>query len=146
MKKSIFSMMVIAVAVISSLSAMAAEHPAYLHALADLRGARWLIDHRPGNSWKQSQDEASAVRAIDAAINSIKQASIDDHKDINDHVGVQDINDRTGRLHQAVQLLRRTRGDVDQHEANDFAKGLKARALGQIDEAIKLTERAINTK
>ncbi len=25
-----------------------AHHPAYLHALSDLRAARWLIAHRPG--------------------------------------------------------------------------------------------------
>ena len=26
----------------------AVHHPAYLHALSDLRAARWLIEHRPG--------------------------------------------------------------------------------------------------
>lgn len=51
-----------------------AHHPAYLHALADLRTARWLIDHRPGD-WAQSADEGEAVRQIDAAIGDLKQAA-----------------------------------------------------------------------
>jgi hypothetical protein len=40
-----------------------AHHPAYLHALADLRAARWLIEHRPGD-WTQTGDEMEAVRSI----------------------------------------------------------------------------------
>ena len=35
---------------------MAQEHPHYLHALSDLRAARWEIEHRPGN-WTLSIDE-----------------------------------------------------------------------------------------
>jgi hypothetical protein len=38
-----------------------ARHPAYLHALSDLRAARWLIQHRPGD-WVQNGDEMEAVR------------------------------------------------------------------------------------
>ena len=146
MKRSILSLVVIAVAMMSSVSAFAAEHPAYLHALADLRAARWLINHHPGNDWKQSEDEAGAVRAIDGAINEIKHAAIDDHKDLNDHVGVQEINERGGRLRKAADLLKRTREDVNQHEENGFAQGLKERALRQIDEALRLTQRAMMAK
>jgi len=116
MKKPIFAMLIIAAAMASATTAMAADHPAYLHALSDLRAARWLIDHRPAKDWVQSKDEAAAVREIDAAINEIKQASIDDHKDINDHVGVQEIPDRAGRLHKASEILRRTRGEIAQRE------------------------------
>ena len=103
MKKLLFSTMIVAVAMMSSASAFAGEHPAYLHALADLRAARWMIDHRAATNWVQSKDELAAVNEIDAAINEIKRAAIDDHKDINDHVGVQEIPDRTGRLHKAVE-------------------------------------------
>src|ERR1039458_8913850 len=58
------------------------EHPSYLHALSDLRAARWLIEHRPETSWQKTMDEDEAVRQIDEAINKIKRAAIDDHKDI----------------------------------------------------------------
>ena len=143
MKKLLFSTMIVAVAMMSSASAFAGEHPAYLHALADLRAARWMIDHRAATNWVQSKDELAAVNEIDAAINEIKRAAIDDHKDINDHVGVQEIPDRTGRLHKAVELLKRTRADIAQREDDKFAQGLRARAFQHIDEAIGNTQRAI---
>ena len=146
MKRSILSLVVIAVAMMSSVSAIAAEHPAYLHALDNLRAARWLINHHPAADWKQSDDEAGAVRAIDAAINEVKHAAIDDHKDLNDHVGVQEVPERLGRLRRAADLLKKTRDDVNQHEENAFAQGLKERALRQIDEALRLTQRAITAK
>jgi hypothetical protein len=53
-------------------------HPAYLHALSDLRLARAYLDQI---AWPPVQrDEEHAIREIDAAIGEIKQASIDDGK------------------------------------------------------------------
>ena len=138
-------MAVTAILLLAALPSVAAEHPAYLRALSDLRAARWLIEHRPGN-WKQTVDEVEAVRAIDAAINEIKRAAIDDGKDLRDHPPVQEVNERVGRLRKALELLKKTRGDVNKEEDNNFAQGLKIRALRHIDEAIGLTERAIATK
>jgi hypothetical protein len=135
-------LVVIAMISNTALFAQGGGHPAYLHALSDLRAARWLIDHRPGN-WQQNADEAAAVRAIDAAINEIKHAAIDDGKDINDHPQVQDIQDRGARLQKAIELLRATRGDIAQKEDDRFAQGLKARALQHVDEALNATNRAV---
>jgi hypothetical protein len=143
MKKSIFSIMIVAVAMMSSISAFAQQHPAYLHALSDLRAARWMIEHRPSTTVKQTNEEITAIKEIDLVIAEIKKAAIDDHKDINDHVGVQEINDRVGRLRKAVELLKKTREDITQKEDNKFANGLRDRALAHINEAISLTERAI---
>jgi len=78
-----------------------AHHPAYLHALSDLRSARWLIEHRPGDA-AQMADEAEAVRQIDAAINDIKQAAIDDGKNLADHPPVDARLDQRGRIHEAL--------------------------------------------
>jgi hypothetical protein len=122
-------------------SAMAQNHPAYLHALSNLRGARWMIDHRPGN-WTTTMDETAAVREIDAAINDIKQASIDDGKNLNDHPKVEEINQHQGRLTKAIEWLRKARAEIEKNEDNDFAKGLRKRAFVHIDEAIRLTEKA----
>ncbi len=138
--------LIIALTVISIMPALAGEHPAYLRALSDLRAARWFIEHHPANNWKQSEDEAGAIKSIDAAINEIKRAAIDDGKNINEHVPVQEINERVGRLRKALEMLRKTRADVNKEEDNNFAKGLKMRALRHIDEAIGLTERAIQAK
>ena len=118
------------------------DHPAYLHALSDLRAARWMLEHRPGN-WKQTEDEMNAVREIDKAINEIKQASIDDGKDVNWHPQVDERPDHAGRLHAAADYLRKAREDVNREEDNGFARGLKNRALQHINAAIGGTERAM---
>jgi hypothetical protein len=120
-----------------------AEHPYYLHALSDLRAARWMIEHRPGN-WQQTTDEVEAVKRIDAAINEIKKASIDDGKNLEDHPKVDEKNDHDGRLHEAVDFLRKARQDISHDEDNKFAQGLQARAYDHIDHAIDFVKKAIH--
>jgi tetratricopeptide (TPR) repeat protein len=120
------------------------QHPYYLHALSDLRAARWMLEHRPGN-WQQTTDEVEAVKRIDEAINEIKKASIDDGKDINDHPKVDEVPDHAGRLHKAKDFIIKAREDVNKDEDNAFAQGLKKRALEHINEALRLTEKAIKS-
>jgi hypothetical protein len=117
-----------------------ARHPAYLHALTDLRAARWLIEHRPGD-WAQTGDEVEAVHRIDAAINEIKRASIDDGKNLADHPPLDERPDHRGRIHEALEYLRKARADVSGGESNGFANGLRDRAIGHIDGAINATRR-----
>jgi hypothetical protein len=119
-------------------------HPYYLHALSDLRAARWMIEHRPGN-WAQTQDEIEAVHRIDAAIGEIRKASIEDGKNPNDHPPVDERNDHAGRLHAALDYLRKARQDISHDEDNAFAQGLQARAYGHIDGAIDAVKRAIHS-
>ena len=119
-------------------------HPYYLHALSDLRAARWMIEHRPGN-WAQTQDEIEAVHRIDMAIGEIKKASIEDGKDIADHPHVDERPDHFGRLHAALDYLRKARQDISHDEDNMFAQGLQARAYGHIDGAIGAVKRAIHS-
>jgi hypothetical protein len=121
-----------------------ANHPAYLHALSDLRAARWLIEHRPGDDWAQSTDEQDAVRQIDAAINDIKQAAIDDGKNLNDHPPPEGHTDHRGRLHEAMNLLRKARSDVAREEDYRYANGLRDRAVAHIDGAIRAGHRVFN--
>jgi len=128
---------------LAQFSASAADHPYYLHALSDLRVARWLIDHRPGG-WERTGDEIAAIDRIDQAIKAIKKASIDDGKDLADHPRVDERADHIGRLHEALDYLEKARRDVNQDEDNIFADGLKDRALKHINEAIRRTKLAIN--
>ncbi len=137
--------LIFALAMMSAVSTFAEAHPAYLHALSDLRAARWYLEHRPSD-WQQTKDEVAAVSAIDAAIGEIKKASIDDGKNLNDHPPVQEVPDRAGRLHKALDLLRKIHADVNKVEQNEGAKGLKVRALGHIDEAAKYVEMALKNK
>ena len=111
----------------------AQAHPAYLHALTDLRHARFLLEKpaKPEVKW----DEANAVREIDAAINEIKQASIDDGKPLEDHPPVDAKMHHRDRLRRAEELLHKAAADIDEKEDNAWAKGLRARANGHIHNA-----------
>jgi hypothetical protein len=120
-----------------------AHHPAYLHALSDLRAARWLIEHRPGD-WAQTNDEVQAVHEVDAAINEIKRAAIDDGKNIADHPALDERPDHRGRIHEALEYLRKGRADIEREEDNAFANGLRDRAIGHIDGAIRAARRVFN--
>jgi hypothetical protein len=121
---------------------MPGKHPFYLHALSDLRAARWMLEHRPGDAAVSGQEDV-AITEIDKAIGEIKKASIDDGKDIHDHPAVQDINERPGRLHKAVELLKKVHGDVAREEDDPMTRGLRDRAIMHIDEALHATQHAI---
>ncbi len=118
------------------------RHPAYLHALSDLRAARWMLEHRPGDAAVSSHED-DAIHEIDRAIGELRAAAIDDGKNVNDHPGVDRPNDRSGRLHKAVELLRKVHADTDREEDDPQARGLKHRALEHIDGALHATEAAV---
>ena len=120
------------------------DHPYYLHALSDLRAARWMIQHRPGD-WAQTVDEVEAVRRIDAAIGEIKHASIEDGKNLEDHPPVDELPQRPGRLHAALDFLRKARQDISHDEDNRFAQGLQMRAYDHIDGAIGAVKKALHS-
>ena len=123
-------------------AARAEEHPAYLHALSDLRDARAHLE-RPSNYHGHAKwDEKRAIGEIDAAIREIKKASIDDGKDIGDHPAIDANLEWGGRLKHALELLRSARADIEKRETNDVAKGLKRRAFEHIDNAINDVEKA----
>jgi hypothetical protein len=117
-------------------------HPAYLHALTDLRAARWHLDKRGGSAKLQASDD-KAVQDIDKCINEIKKASIDDGKDLNDHPGEDAGADTVGNVHRARELLEKAKHDIEQHESDQFAKGLKHRAIHHLDEALKHVDKSI---
>jgi hypothetical protein len=121
---------------------VAQAHPSYLHALSDLRNARWNLERR-GGDLQMKWDEHHAFDAIDRAINDIKKAAIDDGKNLQDHPPVDAQEPRAGRLHKALEALHAARADVSQEEDNAFASGLRARGLKNIDEAIRFTEQGI---
>lgn len=131
------------VLLIAGCATQPSKHPAYLHALTDLRAARWMLEHRPGDA-AVSAHEDEAIGEIDRAISEIKRAAIDDGKNIHDHPSVDIPNDYRGRLHRAAELLRKVRSDTYREEDNPTARGLRDRAIGHIDAALHATERAIH--
>lgn len=121
---------------------MPGKHPYYLHALSDLRGARWLLQHRPGDA-RVSAHENLAIQAIDGAIVDIKKAAFDDGKDLQDHPQMDVQPDYPGRLHKASEILKKVHGDVNREEDDPVVGDLKHRSLVHIDEAIRQTDFAI---
>jgi hypothetical protein len=119
-----------------------AAHPAYLHALSDLRNARANIE-RKGGDLAMKWDEHDAIVEIDRAIGDIKQASIDDGKNLEDHPPVDAHEPRAGRLHKGLAALQTARGDIEREEDNAYASGLRNRAIHDIDEAIRFVNAGI---
>lgn len=128
-------------ALVPAASSAQGKHPAYLHALTDLRHARAHLEHHDGGELRHEEKEA--IHHIDDAIAEIKKAAIDDGKDLNDHPPVDAGMDYTGRLHRARQLLGKAREDIAHEEDNAFAQGLQQRAFHHIDEAIREVDAAI---
>jgi hypothetical protein len=109
------------------------QHPAYLHALTDLRTARWFLYRQPGDA-RVYADEDAAIREIDAAIGELKRAAIDDGKPLEDHPQV-DVHEHGSRLLRAIETLKRAHADAAGEEDNPAARGLKHRVLEHIDMA-----------
>jgi hypothetical protein len=134
----------LALALVAPLAANAQQlpgkHPGYLHALTDLRTARWFLYHQPGDT-KVSGSEDVAITEIDAAIGEIKKASIDDGKDLNDHPAV-DVKEHGSKLLKAIETLKKAKEDISKEEDNPEARELRHRAHGHIDRAIKAAEKA----
>lgn len=119
------------------------QHPAYLHALSDLRSARWMLEHRPGGAAVSGQEDL-AITEIDRAIGEIKHAAIDDGKDLHDHPATDVPGDNPGRLHKALELLHQAHADVAREEDEPMTQGLRDRALGHIHLATVATKTALS--
>lgn len=109
------------------------RHPAYIHALSDLRYARALLQRPDGGALHQQ--EKDAVHEIDKAIDEIKKASIDDGKDLNNHPPIDTGLNWGGRLRQALELINKAHEDVSHEEDDPHAIGLQQRSLDHIDKA-----------
>jgi hypothetical protein len=116
-------------------------HPAYLHALSDLRLARAYLDQI---AWPPVQrDEEHAIREIDAAINEIKRASIDDGKNLADHPPIDAHMRPDGRFRKALELLDKAHNDTARAEDVPQARGMRDRAIVHIDQAHGTVDDAI---
>jgi len=116
------------------------KHPGYLHSLTDLRTARWLLSHQPGDA-KVYGGEDVAITEVNAAIGEIKKASIDDGKDLNDHPAV-DVKEHGSRLLRAIETLKAAHADISKEEDNPEVRELRHRALEHIDRALKAADQA----
>jgi len=118
------------------------RHPAYLHALSDLRDARAHLEHLSAE--RVLDQEIRAIDEIDKAIGEIKRAAIEDGKNIQDHVPVDAHMDRAGRFHKALELLDKAKRDASGEEDQPNTQGLQLRVIRHIDEAQHAVEHAIH--
>jgi hypothetical protein len=119
------------------------RHPAYLHALSDLRLMRAYLD-RLTPSERVDDESQHAIDEIDAAIREIKAASIDDGKDIHDHVPIDASINRLNRFRKAREAGNAAWADVNHEEDNDYARGLKHRALDHIEAANHIVDHILH--
>ncbi len=143
LNRSLLALMLAAVLPLAAHADLPGRHPAYLHALSDLRDARWNLEHRPGDAAVSSQEDVAIIE-IDKAIGEVKRAAIDDGKDIRDHMPEDARLDHPGRLHHAIELLKRAEGDVSHEEDNPETQGLQERVRRHIYEAIHAAEHALH--
>jgi len=152
MKKSIFITVPRVVAALSLaimapmavLADMPGRHPGYMHAISDLKAAKWLLA-RP-DAPNVVGDEMRAVQEVDACLRDLTQAAWFDGKNVHEQP-MPDIGlDRDGRLHKALELLRKAHSDMDREEDDPVAIGLQARAIKHVDRAIGFNRRAIGDK
>ncbi|HMD29273.1 MAG TPA: hypothetical protein VKH13_11955 [Steroidobacteraceae bacterium] len=118
------------------------KHPAYLHALSDLRDARAHLEQVSSDA--VAQEAAHAIEHINKAIGEIKKAAIMDGKNIQDHAPVDAQLARTGRFHKSLELLDKARHDVSGEEDQPDTMGLQQRVIHQIEEARHSVQHAID--
>jgi len=119
-------------------------HPAYLHALSDLRAARHYLND--GWAWEGvRRDDNAAVAQIDAAIREIKHAAIDDGKGDADPFPIDRSLSPHDRFRKANELLASAHHDLDHAEDVPEARGLRNRAIGHIDAAHNIVGNAWRT-
>jgi hypothetical protein len=120
------------------------SHPAYLHALSDLRAARHYLND--GWAWAPvKHDDDVAIREIDAAINELKQAAIDDGKGLDAPFHIDTHPSPHDRFRKANELLLAAHNDIAHAEDVPQARGLRDRASLHIDKAHSIINRAQQT-
>jgi hypothetical protein len=120
---------------------MPAIHPAYLHAISDLRFARALL-YRP--DWRPvMRDQRAAVEEIDHAISEAKNAAIDDGKNIDDHPPIDRGLGWEGRFRKATELLNSAEHDLSEAETNGAAAGWRNASLRNVQNAKAFVAKAM---
>src|SRR5271170_1733614 len=112
----------VALCAASSFADEPGRHPAYLHALTDLRHARAHL-YNQAATYHMDKEEEHAISEIDKAIDEIKRAAIDDGKNLNDHPPVDAEMDRAGRFHRALELLNNAHNDIAREEDDPSVRG-----------------------
>jgi hypothetical protein len=114
--------------------AHAQRHPAYIHALADLRLARAYLDRLTPNE-ALDVEQQRAIDEIDHAMHDIKQAAMDDGKPLTDHVEIDAHIQRRDRFVKAKEALDAATRDVSYREDDPATRELQQRTIAHLHRA-----------
>ena len=116
------------------------RHPRYLHARTDLRTAQFYL--RVREEANVTRNLHAADIEVEAAVKEVDRAAVIDHKDLEEHPGVDTRLGRKDRFRKIVDLLRSARADIEHEEDNPRAREWRDRAFRHIDQALNAVHRA----
>jgi hypothetical protein len=102
------------------------EHPGYVHALNDLRYAHALLQFPA--EWNVTAHERAANGYVDRAFNDVRQAGIDDGKDIFAPTPIDASLSHRDRLSRALVSIESAHRDINGWETNPRALGPRSAA------------------
>jgi hypothetical protein len=124
-------------------AASAAEHPAYLHALTDLKRAEVVVKSR-GGSHAMSVREQAAINDINGAQYAIYHIAPEEQKNVDAAIAADaDPSLRAGKLHDARAFLEKAKSDCAEFESDKAFLGERQRLLILINAAIQQVDLAI---
>ncbi len=119
------------------------RHPFYLHAISNLRAAAWQVDHRRPDDPHMSRDEMIVRDEINAAVGDLERAAWLDGKPMQWNPPADGFMRPEGRLHAAIDLLRKAHFDVAREEDDPRSRGPQQRGMAHIDAALDAARHAV---
>ena len=114
----------------------ASQHPAYLHALEDLRLARKAIEARGGGAAMRPH-EVAAIQHIGEAGTEIDKIAPGENKNVDVAIAADvDPSKNIGGLHDARDYLNRALNDLKEAESDTSVLGDRAKAVADVNEAL----------
>ncbi len=118
-------------------------HPHYQRALLQLRIMRAYLD-RATPSERLDNEQVAAMSEIDSAMGEIRRASIVDGHDPHWHPPIDAQLRRGDRFRRARSAGETAFNEINRVEDNNFANGLKQRALEHIVRANRIVDHLIS--
>jgi hypothetical protein len=120
-----------------------AENPYYPKVLAELRLARELLQHAPGE--RALDLKTQALGEIDAAMSELERATVKDGKSRDDRVYADSRGKGLDPYYQAIKALARAQGEMVNNQSDPAKRDWRLYVAGHIARARQLSARAIET-
>ena len=120
-----------------------AQHPAYMHALSNLRQARALLQTDSRSGFREEKNRA--MDEIDRAIQEVRRAVREEGRESRWTPPPATQGDPDRPLRSAMTLLDEAHGDVARGVDTSDYRGLQNRALRHIDEARRALGHAMHS-